>query len=74
MRFELTRVFGGNLSSPRCIRIRIRFKFVKNSEYLHVGMRFLLREGKTKVGRRYASSRARLRPADSALSRRRWAL
>lgn len=27
----------------------IRFKFVKNSEYLHVGMRFLLREGKTKV-------------------------
>lgn len=28
---------------------RIRFKFVKNSEYLHVGMRFLLREGKTKV-------------------------
>ncbi|KWU47195.1 P-loop containing nucleoside triphosphate hydrolase protein [Rhodotorula sp. JG-1b] len=30
-------------------RATIRFKFVKNSEYLHVGMRFLLREGKTKV-------------------------
>lgn len=30
-------------------RATIRFKFVKNSEYLHVGMRFLLREGKTKA-------------------------
>ncbi|GAA5875444.1 hypothetical protein JCM1840_003158 [Sporobolomyces johnsonii] len=30
-------------------RATIRFKFIKNSEYLHVGDRFLFREGRTKA-------------------------